>query len=277
MSLSNTNQRILSAIVLVSLLGVVIYAGGIVLEYFIVILSLLLLDELLGNVLELKRFSWKYLISQCFFLVASFIGFHYLSGDYLNMIIVILGLPLVFGAFWFLFFPHNLLKVMPFLKRKNYLIFFTTLAVWVFWGGLYSIFQYQLWVNLLAVIFVTTYATDSFAWLIGKNWGKTPLWPEVSPKKTLEGAIGGYICGAFIGGFLWYLLIEAYISYSLCAVMLLPIIAQLGDLSQSRVKRWVGIKDSSNLIPGHGGIFDRVDSLMLVLPFYVGIIWRHYV
>lgn len=275
-NLSNTTQRIISALILVGIIALLVFVGGRALEYFMVVVSLLLLDELLSNFLEIKMMSEVYLICQGILLFFTFLGAELLPTKYMGFLIIGTGIPLSLLAFVFLFKPENLISKLPFIFSKKMLTALTCLSVCVFWGGLALILRNDLWIELLVVLLFTTYATDSFAWLIGKSIGKTPLWSEVSPKKTREGAIGGYICGAITGLFLWYTLIDSRFSLMIVGIALLPFIAQLGDLTQSRIKRWVGIKDSSNLIPGHGGIFDRVDSLMLVIPFFIAIIWGHF-
>ncbi len=113
--------------------------------------------------------------------------------------------------------------------------------------------------NLLFVLFATIWSEDIFAYLIGKSFGKHKLAPNLSPKKTWEGAIGGFLGAIIIGGFTAYSLkiYDAYIPIFISAVL-----GQIGDLFESFIKRQVGEKDSSNLIPGHGGILDRIDALI---------------
>ena len=120
--------------------------------------------------------------------------------------------------------------------------------------------------KLVWLIFIIAFMTDTFAYFAGYLFGKHKLIPEVSPKKTIEGSIGG-ILGSTI-----CCLIFGYI-FKLDIVMMIvigsigSIIAQIGDLFASSIKRYVGIKDYGNLIPGHGGILDRFDSVILVAPF----------
>ncbi len=113
--------------------------------------------------------------------------------------------------------------------------------------------------NLLFVLFATIWSEDIFAYFIGKSFGKHKLAPNLSPKKTWEGAIGGFLGAIIIGGFTAYSLkvYDAYIPIFISAIL-----GQIGDLFESFIKRQVGEKDSSNLIPGHGGILDRIDALI---------------
>lgn len=115
---------------------------------------------------------------------------------------------------------------------------------------------------LIGYVFVITYITDVFAYFVGLKFGKHKLIPRISPKKTIEGSIGGWLFG-FVLSFLWatyfnYFGHERYIY--LISSLILPIVSQIGDLVFSMIKRHYGVKDFSNLIAGHGGILDRLDS-----------------
>lgn len=115
------------------------------------------------------------------------------------------------------------------------------------------------------------WGTDTFAYLIGIKLGKHKLTP-VSPKKSIEGSIAGVIGNVIISLIYTYCINRlgdmeiSYIAISGIAV-LLSILAQLGDLAASSIKRYVGIKDFGDLIPGHGGMLDRIDSILFIAPF----------
>jgi len=116
------------------------------------------------------------------------------------------------------------------------------------------------------IIFVIAFATDTFAYFIGSMIGKHKLIPSISPKKTVEGCVGGITgssitCVAF--GYIFGL--DLTLMFFLGCVG--SVIAQLGDLFASSIKRYAGIKDYGKIIPGHGGILDRFDSVLLVAPF----------
>ncbi len=110
-----------------------------------------------------------------------------------------------------------------------------------------------------------TWITDSTAYFTGLKYGKTQLAPKISPKKTIEGSIGGLIGATAVG-----LVFAVIYSYSIIAVVLLSValsvIGQMGDLVESAIKRERGVKDSGRILPGHGGILDRFDSMLFVLP-----------
>ncbi len=126
------------------------------------------------------------------------------------------------------------------------------------------------WVSLFII-----WATDVMAYYCGKKWGKTPLYPEISPKKTVEGAVGGLVSAVF---WAWVVVFTADNFFFPChpfqfKIWQAPIMgfvvsvaSQLGDLCESLMKRDAGMKDSSDMIPGHGGFLDRGDSLLFGGP-----------
>ncbi|MDP4103858.1 MAG: phosphatidate cytidylyltransferase [Bacillota bacterium] len=111
------------------------------------------------------------------------------------------------------------------------------------------------------------WATDSGAYFIGKSMGKTKLWPDISPNKTVEGSIGGIICAMIIAAlFVFITNIHATLWSLLGTTIILSAFGQLGDLVESAFKRHFNVKDSGKILPGHGGILDRFDSLLFVWP-----------
>jgi len=115
------------------------------------------------------------------------------------------------------------------------------------------------------LIFISAWSSDTGAYLIGKALGKHKLAPNLSPNKTIEGSIGGIIF-AFIGGLIYAIILhEEFIYYGiLCAIC--GIASQAGDLVASVIKRKTNIKDYGNILPGHGGILDRFDSILFSAP-----------
>jgi len=112
--------------------------------------------------------------------------------------------------------------------------------------------------------------TDSFAYITGSLIGKHKLIEIISPKKTIEGAVGGFIAASIFGTIFYIVVLNnhANMVIVLLSTMFLSIISQLGDLVFSSIKRYFNIKDFSKLIPGHGGILDRIDSLIFVIIGY---------
>ncbi len=121
----------------------------------------------------------------------------------------------------------------------------------------------------LLVPFLVVVASDSAQYYGGRTMGRRPLAPRISPKKTVEGAITGVVVAAAVTPFLGRLATpDAPIGLLVLLGVLLAIIGIMGDLFESLLKRASGIKDSSSLIPGHGGILDRIDALLFVFPAY---------
>lgn len=114
-------------------------------------------------------------------------------------------------------------------------------------------------------LFTTVLLTDTGCYYFGKKFGKHKLSPVISPNKTIEGSIGGAIC-ATIGALIIGHFIHLGIYQSLILGFLCTIFAQLGDLSESLIKRDAGVKDSGHTLPGHGGFLDRTDSYVLTIP-----------
>jgi phosphatidate cytidylyltransferase len=121
----------------------------------------------------------------------------------------------------------------------------------------------------LFVPFLAVVVSDSAQYYAGRAFGRRKLAPVISPKKTVEGAIGGLVAGAAITPVL-YRVVDPQAPVWLLVVLglLIAIVGIVGDLFESLLKRSAGVKDSSHLIPGHGGILDRIDALLFVFPAY---------
>lgn len=117
----------------------------------------------------------------------------------------------------------------------------------------------------ILTIFILIWCNDTFAYLTGRLIGKHKLFERISPKKTWEGFIGGVVFAMIAGILLAYFLEESYVKYITYALVA-GIIGTLGDLVQSMLKRSVDVKDSGNILPGHGGILDRFDAVLFVVP-----------
>ena len=121
------------------------------------------------------------------------------------------------------------------------------------------------------IVLLSAFATDTGGFYAGCLWGKRKIWPRISPKKTWLGSMGGMaltILVCLFMGTMWG--VSSWWSFIFLGI-LLNMAAQLGDFFESALKRWAGVKDSGHLLPGHGGIMDRIDSLLFALPAYVSI------
>jgi phosphatidate cytidylyltransferase len=115
----------------------------------------------------------------------------------------------------------------------------------------------------LLFVIVVTWLSDTGAYLIGRTFGKTPLIPSISPKKTVEGLAGGSAAAIAFGLLAnWLFGLDLSVLVAGAAALVLTAIGVLGDLAESLIKRQAGVKDSGDLIPGHGGMLDRIDALL---------------
>lgn len=119
---------------------------------------------------------------------------------------------------------------------------------------------------LVWLIFITAFGTDSMAYFTGYAIGKHKLAPKISPKKTIEGSAGGILGSVLFCGLFGYFAVPRLLVHCVIIGVLGGVISQLGDLTASIFKRKMGIKDYGNLIPGHGGILDRFDSVLFTAP-----------
>lgn len=132
--------------------------------------------------------------------------------------------------------------------------------------------QLEYGVYLVWMIFISSWISDTCAYLVGVLIGKHKLVPQLSPKKTIEGSIGGILGSAIVGALFGFFLLDKTLGGSQFGVMLFiigaigSVISQVGDLAASAIKRNHDIKDYGNLIPGHGGIMDRFDSVIFTAP-----------
>lgn len=123
---------------------------------------------------------------------------------------------------------------------------------------------------LTATVMLCIWASDSFAYIVGRMVGRTPLFPRISPKKTIEGSVGG-VLGAVAMVAALKLLWVPFLGWAdvVALGVICGALGQLGDLAESLFKRSVGVKDSGHYLPGHGGMLDRIDAMLVALPLVV--------
>jgi len=120
---------------------------------------------------------------------------------------------------------------------------------------------------LVGMVFAVTWLNDTAAYLVGRSFGKSKLLPTISPGKTRIGSAAGLIAGALTGMLAaWIFGLPINVAVAAIFGLLLAIAGQIGDLAESLIKRSLGVKDMGNLIPGHGGMLDRVDALLFTFP-----------
>jgi phosphatidate cytidylyltransferase len=128
-------------------------------------------------------------------------------------------------------------------------------------------FGSRLGLHWLIILLAVIWVGDTAALFVGKSIGRTPLAPTISPKKTNEGALGGLAGGTLAAVLIQHFLFKDLpLNHVIFASLLLGVSGQLGDLAESMLKRAAQVKDSSHIIPGHGGVLDRIDSLLFALP-----------
>lgn len=253
------NSRYIGALVLAPLL-IFVFLGGLSLKLFTIVLSACGLYEFY-HALSTKEIKSIPIISYSLLII------YYIFNNNFEFMMYILVIAIVLSL------------IIPIIDLKYS---FMDIAV-TFLGFIYVVilFSFIPLVNsklygeyFVWLIFIGSWLSDTLAYYFGRYFGKHKLSPKVSPKKTIEGSIGGFL-GGTLGCGIFGILITNYIPEisiihffligALCGIM-----GQFGDLVASSIKRYVGLKDYSSLIPGHGGILDRFDSILFnaVVVFY---------
>lgn len=262
--MTNTQLRIVSAIVLIAIFLGTMLIGANALMVLLSISGLLLVDEFVHKMMGKHRRSIGYLGAMLIFFIGSFI-FNSDERTFESLIyLAVLG-----NCFWLVYL---FLEKMDSRKLLSFLNSYSFLVGLLFFLPFYSItylLKQEQWVELVLIMLSMNFLVDTGAWFFGRKFGKKKLWPVISPKKTINGAIGGSVTSVVLTSLCFYYFMDTLSIGLILSIFLLTILGQSGDLIESKIKRQLGVKDSSNLIPGHGGIYDRLDSLVFVAPFYV--------
>lgn len=175
-------------------------------------------------------------------------------------------IPIVFLPFLFVLFS----------KQKNPLLDLTvTFFPWIYvmfpFYLMFSIYNFAVdrepqWIYIIG-LFILVWTNDTFAYLSGRTFGKHKLFERISPKKTWEGTVGGFIFTIIAGAVYAYFMDGDMTFWIISAVVISPT-SVLGDLIESKFKRIVDVKDSGTILPGHGGILDRFDAVIYATPFF---------
>ncbi|MDE7023740.1 MAG: phosphatidate cytidylyltransferase [Ligilactobacillus sp.] len=252
-------QRVITAVIALIIFLPLLYLGGLPFDILVTLMGIVAMSEFL----IMKK---KLLVS--FEAIVSF------------LLMLSILLPVFWAGFWTQdtlggsFYLLALVLLVYTVISKNRFSFDDAGVLLL--GGLYAGLGFRfmmlaraesLWMMLYALLIV--WVTDSGAYLIGRKIGKNKLAPHISPNKTWEGSIVGSLSAVVIvGAYLYF--VQAAFPYSFSTMLLWTLVfsvgGQLGDLIESAFKRHYGVKDSGKILPGHGGILDRFDSLLFVLP-----------
>ena len=257
--------RIITATVAVSLLIGVLLADAKVLGVLMFLLSVVAMHEFIEcfkntNYKPIKSVMYVSTLGLIMVLLKDYIQCNIISlACVLYLLIIVLSFPLVF-------------------RNDKYNI--SDIAITIF-GILYIPFLFSFLtltrdldngVYYIWIIFIGACVTDTFAYFVGCGIGRHKLAPRVSPKKTIEGAVGG-ILGTVVVMFLYGVYLNSHVNtinisilHFIILGLVTSVVAQLGDLFASSIKRYVNVKDYGKILPGHGGILDRFDSIMFIAP-----------
>ncbi len=254
--------RVLSAAVLIPLVAGLVYAGGWVLAAVLLLVvmraayELFVLFEKEGYAPSLPAAS---LVMGLLLAVARF--------PETNLVGLVLAAAVILTLTWQLLRP-------PLGRPTQSWALTLAVALWLGWLISHFVLLRDLSAPLglgvgtlwLVLTFLVTWINDSAAYFVGKAIGRRPFAPYLSPKKTWEGTVGGWIGGVAATMLLGAWLVDLPWLHGLALGAIIATLAPIGDLAKSMVKRQMGVKDFSALIPGHGGMFDRIDSLLFVAP-----------
>ncbi len=256
-------KRIMSGIFGIPLVIVVLlFSNKFIIDIILALIALIAMHEYLNAVSKIsKPVKWIGYIS-----CLSISMIHLITKEYFNLFITT-GMSSVLT----ILFLHIIVTDMKInFKDISYTFFGIFYVVFFisFFGFIYGLENGKI---LIWYAIIAAWGTDIFAYITGKHLGKHKF-SKVSPKKSIEGCIGGAI-GAVILSLIYTYLSNMYwgTNYSYLIIIVIEIflslIGQIGDFAASSIKRYVEIKDFGNLIPGHGGILDRIDSLIFLAPF----------
>ena len=259
-------KRIMTAIIGLPLVILLILFGNkYIMDIVVAVVAVIAMYEYSKCIESEARF-----ISWVGYLCAVGIAFIHLLPDMWLSTIITLGVPILL----FVLFLNVIISNMQITFKDATFSFIGILYVIGFLGFLPLLYGVTGKISgklLIWFVIFSAWGTDAFAYWVGKNLGKHKF-SKVSPNKTIEGCIGG-ICGAVVLSLICALVMNKYcgveISYLTIGILsaILSIIGQVGDFSASVIKRYFDVKDFSELFPGHGGMIDRVDSVMFIAPF----------
>lgn len=259
--MNETVIRIISGAVYAGLLLLSIFISEYTFIGLVFVFGIITLHELL-QLLNLKSYL-AYILLVAAFIFFSF--YHYLG--YRNLLLVLMILTLILNVL--LIRDLLIIREIPLFERRKYLIIiFYLISSLVFLTLLpYAGPEKQYTPQIVISVFVLIWTNDSFAYLIGKSFGRRKLFERISPNKTVEGFMGGLLF-TFVASYLIYRYAGIFpFEIWFTIALITGIFGTFGDLIQSKLKRQAGVKDSGHLMPGHGGLLDRLDSIIFAVTF----------
>ncbi|EDS76380.1 phosphatidate cytidylyltransferase [Clostridium massiliodielmoense] len=264
------NKRYLGAAILSPLI-IVLFLGGIYLKVLVALISLMGMYEFYNasrkkGINPLSIISYILAIIYYILIMNNSFSFEKLFLIIIFTLFIMLCIPVISDKYNFI---DVAVTLMGFLYVTIFFSFIILINDKV--NG-----KYLIW-----IVFISAWLCDTSAYYVGKYFGKNKLCPRVSPKKTIEGSIGGLIGSAFFCGIYGVAVnsfgIQVPSHHFIFMGIICGVFCQFGDLVASSIKRYVDVKDYSNLIPGHGGILDRFDSILftsVIVYYYVTIIMK---
>jgi phosphatidate cytidylyltransferase len=241
-------KRVTTGIIGILLLILIVNKGGIYLSTSIFILSLIGLNEFYKAIRNTGLNPITY------------IGVLGTFGFYLSTLIPEITINLVLTLITFLLLTHIFIN-----KIRLEDITITLIGIMYIPFMLFHIFYLDNTTSIW-LVFIMSFGTDTFAYIFGNLLGKRKLCPNISPNKTVEGSIGGILGSVVLTlVFAYYMDLNSYLNLSILAIIA-SITSQIGDLIASKIKRVAHIKDFGKIFPGHGGVLDRFDSIILTAP-----------
>ena len=255
-------KRIIIGVIFIPLILAIFYIGGIALSSFLGLVVFIQMYELREMLIK-KGITIPILIlpiSIVVFITSVYCGLHKILASIFLVFILVLGNDL---------FKNKLEGTLSRVSSSIFSVIYTAF----FLSTIYRIRMMEKGAYLILSLIVLIWITDTFAYFAGKGFGKYRGLFKASPKKSLEGFIAGVVF-AFLGAVVISRFVEFTLAQTLSVAISAGIFGQIGDLFESIIKRDVGVKDSSSMIPGHGGVLDRFDSLLVAAPvFYLLLIF----
>ena len=249
--------RLISGVILVLLAQLIICSGGWILFFAALILSLIGMSELY-RALGIRTQTRPDRLELCGYMAAAvYYVFIVLLPERAGWLGILAALIVILGLYVFTFPAYNVDQII---KLVFGVLYVSVMLSCVYLIRVMNSGQYLVW-----LIFLAAWGSDTCAYCAGMLFGKHKMTPVLSPKKTIEGAVGG-LAGAVILGMLYGMFTTGQAVEYMLICLAGAAVSMIGDLAASAIKRQTGIKDFGTLIPGHGGVLDRFDSVIFTAP-----------